>query len=440
MATSESHFTEVHMKFTSIGLKLVSLLINILGIALLSHFVSRRVQLADISSFYGFKDVSFARLCTVATFVDSWCFLFTSILLIHGLGLELNIGVCTAAIAICIGFYATSKLFIFLFLTEKVYIVWSSTERTPRWKSRVYIFCMFLMALYVAIGLHLIWDRRAYFRGSDGVCIIGLKRLGTLLLISYDTFLSLILLSLFLYPLIRARVRNQYLRSICKRAVCATTLMLGTSTTNILVLTIMDGQQQGWVCLACCGSDIIINAAVLFWATSGCSLRPIPPRVTDGQFTPNGAFTGPGVGISGTISGALSRRSTPPPSCPELSIDIDAIDSDSTSSSTATVFSPGGHSLSMDSKPPSSQSPQSPTHSLLWATPTTRPPFQRTESLVPSSESSPDSDSTSASVAPVRASQLSVILEEDEKDGRVMEVEEVEEIDIVGHRGEYLDV
>ncbi|THH33295.1 hypothetical protein EUX98_g887 [Antrodiella citrinella] len=215
-------------------------------------------------------------------------------ILVHGLSLELNEAVCTSGIAICIGFYVTSKIFLFLFLSEKVHIVWSSTQGCPRIKSPIYMACMLVILMYTSVGVYLVWERIAYFEDLGRVCIIGLKRLGSVLLLSYDVCSNVTLLIMFLWPLHRARVRNLYLRSIALRAIYATLIMLTSSTVNIVVLTAMDGRETGWVCLVSFSGDIIVNAAVLFWATSGSSLRPAAPAgAIDGAFTPSGAFVGP---------------------------------------------------------------------------------------------------------------------------------------------------
>ncbi|GAB1522884.1 hypothetical protein RhiTH_006009 [Rhizoctonia solani] len=51
------------------------------------------------------------------------------------------------------------------------------------------------------------------------------------------------------------------------RTLVAAFAALTTSTINIAVLTIMHGQQLGWVCLGSCGADVTVNALVLFWVT-----------------------------------------------------------------------------------------------------------------------------------------------------------------------------
>lgn len=59
---------------------------------------------------------------------------------------------------------------------------------------------------------------------------------------------------------------------------------------NIAVLTVMHGQQLGWVCLGSCGTDVTMNALVLFWVTDHVSGSA---ENTPGTQCPTGA---PGAG------------------------------------------------------------------------------------------------------------------------------------------------
>ena len=102
--------------------------------------------------------------------------------------------------------------------------------------------------------------------------------------------INVIMTGLFLWPLVRSRLLNLYLRRVARRAVIASVLTLLASFVNILILTFLHGRELGWLCLTSCGSDVskrglrvtpklmveqvVANAGVLFWVTSGSSLRP----------------------------------------------------------------------------------------------------------------------------------------------------------------------
>ncbi|KAI0786711.1 hypothetical protein C8Q75DRAFT_263365 [Abortiporus biennis] len=265
-----------HMVFPSVGFQVVSQSLHLLGVSIIAHFISRRLRLEDVSSLHGLVQISWARLCIVLCFIDSWSFLFASGILVQGVGLELGYGTCSFGILSCIVLYATSKLFIYLFLVEKVHVVWS-TPGTPRLRSKVYITCFVVVMFYVVVGFYLIYQRIAYFRG-DGTCVIGLKSLASVVLLVYDLFINMFLTSLFLWPLFRTRILNRRLRRVTGRAVVAAFVSLTSSCVNILVLAIMHGEQPGWICLSSCGLDVIVNSSALFWVTSGTSLKPETSR------------------------------------------------------------------------------------------------------------------------------------------------------------------
>ena len=75
--------------------------------------------------------------------------------------------------------------------------------------------------------------------------------------------------SLFLHPLYRSSYRlTPRLRRLARRTLVAAAVALVTSAVNMVVLTIMHGQQLGWVCLGSCGTDVTINALALYFVTN----------------------------------------------------------------------------------------------------------------------------------------------------------------------------
>ena len=80
--------------------------------------------------------------------------------------------------------------------------------------------------------------------------------------------LFLVIRSLFLHPLYRSSYRlTARLRRLARRTLVAAAVALITSAVNMVVLTVMHGQQLGWVCLGSCGTDVTINALALYFVT-----------------------------------------------------------------------------------------------------------------------------------------------------------------------------
>jgi len=202
----------------------------------------------------------------ISVFADSWLFIFLSGILINGIGMSFSEVACEMGIFACIVFYALSKVLIYIFLIEKVYIVWPNRGST-RWTSGAYRLCLVSVSGYAVMLVILIIGRIA-FRQADGQCIIGLAKFASLSLLVYDLLLNVFLTAMFLFPLRRRKFMSDKLRSVARRTLAAATMALLTSAVNITVLTILHGQELGWVCLGSCGTDVTLNALVLFWVTS----------------------------------------------------------------------------------------------------------------------------------------------------------------------------
>ncbi|KAF8314718.1 hypothetical protein DL93DRAFT_2079853 [Clavulina sp. PMI_390] len=150
--------------------------------------------------------------------------------LVHGVGLEDSAASCSLAIFSCILLYTTTKLLIYIFLSERVWLVWSNmaaskaglaslqspntprrtsmhvqsptttspgvekTQFTPEWqsgimkrlKNPVYLVCLVSLIGYLVIIILLCINRINGFRKQDGTCVIGLARQGSIPLITYD--------------------------------------------------------------------------------------------------------------------------------------------------------------------------------------------------------------------------------------------------------------
>ncbi|KAJ7289525.1 hypothetical protein C8J57DRAFT_1213856 [Mycena rebaudengoi] len=257
-----------HSVFPNVGLQFLSAFVHFVGVTVLTFFIARRFAVEDLASRQGWARLTLARGCVLLLLVDSYLFILSAGLVVFGIGLQAGQAACTAGIFLCIVFYATSKIFIYLFLTEKVHIVWSNGRRL---RSPVYLTCVVTLCLYSVVAVVLILGRIAHFRQGDGACIIGVKPVASITLLSYDLFINVFLTTLFLWPLWRlpSISSSNGLRSVATRTLVTSLASLTTSTVNIVILTLLKGNELGWLCLASCGTDVIFNAAAMFWVTAG---------------------------------------------------------------------------------------------------------------------------------------------------------------------------
>ncbi|KAJ7346131.1 hypothetical protein DFH08DRAFT_1008026 [Mycena albidolilacea] len=292
--------SHVDHTFPNHGLRFLSASVHFLGVTVITYFLSRRSSAENLTSREAWRHISWPRLCLLLILLDSYLFILSAGLLIFGVGMRRDEHACSAGIYLCVVFYTSSKVLIYAFLTEKVYIVWENGVRR-RLRSPVYLICMGTVVLYAAVILAMFFGRIAEFRSGDGACVIGLKPTASLPLLAYDLYINVLLTSLFLWPLLRLKNVNPRLRRVATpNLISASMAALGTSTVNIAILTILHGRELGWLCLGSCGLDVVLNAAALFWVTSGrptsSSSEPNSP-VGQRQMTPETSAR-PGAPVS----------------------------------------------------------------------------------------------------------------------------------------------
>ena len=95
---------------------IISAIVYLLGVSVVSHLISRRILVDGAQC--SLQPATWPRLCVLIIFLDSYLFLFTSGILILGVGMTASTVACSLGIYLCIVFYGTSKFFIYLFLSE----------------------------------------------------------------------------------------------------------------------------------------------------------------------------------------------------------------------------------------------------------------------------------------------------------------------------------
>ncbi|KAG8879583.1 hypothetical protein FRB97_001599 [Tulasnella sp. 331] len=305
------------MVYPNHGSQFLSTFVVLCGVTVLTYCYARRSDYEDVWTFKGMKELPWARLCVILIFIDSWAFIFCTGLLINGAGLSTSFSNCSLAIFSCIFLYVLSKLLVYLFLIEKVYIVWAPhgpEGMVSRLKCRVWVLCMLMLTpLSLIMGL-MIWARIAILRSTDHVCIIGLRRAASLTVMSYDLLMITLLTGLFVWPLFQGNMGRR-LRKIAAQTLVASLAALTTSCVNMIVLTLLHGRELGWVCLASCGTDVTFNAIAIYWVTDSShvprSLKEL--RTPETRDTPNAngnATGGPGFSVKSISQGGLRSHMT----------------------------------------------------------------------------------------------------------------------------------
>ncbi|KAI8368236.1 uncharacterized protein BYT42DRAFT_585856 [Radiomyces spectabilis] len=216
-----------------------------------------------------FTYLSYSRWLVLALYVCSWAFCVSSIVLISTN--NNNYLSCMLSIMACDIFYSGTKLVMYSWLTEKVWVV--SSVRQSRWRTKSYRFHVILMTPYIAIFTLMLIFHIAEIT-ETGICIIGLQPVASIPLLVYDFVFNLYMTILFIKPLVRigkgAAIdwRNSRLHDVAQRTLVASVVCLVVSFANVFTLILFGGRERGLLCLTCCAVDVVINVATIHWVTT----------------------------------------------------------------------------------------------------------------------------------------------------------------------------
>ncbi|KAF9541326.1 hypothetical protein EC957_003229 [Mortierella hygrophila] len=243
--------------------EIASLFISLLCISVMSLLFGRKTAGTRIGS------INYARGLVIILYFLSWLFSVVAAMLVQTN--NRNQISCTLSILVCIVLYATSKVVIYLFLIERVYVV--TALGVTRWNSRMYKFNLALISPYLGIFVLAVYFRVAEIQSEDGHCMIGLKSVVSIPLIIYDTFICSWLTGLFVRALLSSTSLLQgptksRLRDVARRTFIGSVFALILSSANVASLVYFDGYQRGLYCLASCTLDVTLNAIVIHWVTS----------------------------------------------------------------------------------------------------------------------------------------------------------------------------
>ncbi|KAF9193262.1 hypothetical protein BGZ51_003781 [Haplosporangium sp. Z 767] len=240
----------------------ISLFISLACITVMACLFGRKTAGTKLNT------INYARGLVVALYLVSWAFSVIAAMLVQTN--NNNLLSCQLSILSCIALYALSKIIIYLFLMEKVYVV--SAVGVTRSNSSMYKLNMVLMVPYIGVIANMVVFRVAKLE-DEGRCYIGLLRPAALPLILYDIVISCWLTFLFLRPLMSSSSLLQgpskgKLRNVARRTLLGSLIALLLSSANIFTLVYFDGHERGLICLVSCTVDVTLNAITIHWVTS----------------------------------------------------------------------------------------------------------------------------------------------------------------------------
>lgn len=238
-------------------------------------------------------------------YCDSFAFVFLTAILSKGFNMNV-LNICRGVIILCLACYMTTKVLIYLFLVEKAYIV--RGRRLPRLKDKLYLFNFFgMICPYIGVFILNFIFRFAYV-DDNGICIVGMKRVAMIPLLSFEVLVNVYLTLLFVLPILNTyshrRDVNAALRAVALRTFIGSCATLTSSVVNITVLMVIEG-EPGWICMMCCNADILFSVLVLHWVSSPDSSSSNIRTGTPSRALPFPAHDPSDLPFDGTVGGSM---------------------------------------------------------------------------------------------------------------------------------------
>ncbi|ESK89763.1 hypothetical protein Moror_16825 [Moniliophthora roreri MCA 2997] len=247
--------------------------LHLLGASLLSYLIARRAP--SLNDLRQWRHITWGRVCLLLVLVNSWLFVFSSGILVTGVGAIRDPAICKIAIFSCLFFIGSTKILINAFLIERAYIVWSGGFSIPRFKMKLYKICGTILVGYTAV--YALWMGTGYHIHirKDQMCVISFERVTTISVVTCDILQSLLFTGIFLWPLWRSYLMSPQLREIAKRTFYGAIIGVMISLGNVAGMIVQKYTQQIWVCRSICVADIVLNVWILYWICSGTSSKPV---------------------------------------------------------------------------------------------------------------------------------------------------------------------
>ncbi|KAF2755842.1 hypothetical protein EJ05DRAFT_79515 [Pseudovirgaria hyperparasitica] len=270
----------------------------LMGLATMLGCRARQLKLNNILM------INVVRASVVLMYVMGIFFVFAAAVVEIGLGLSTP-AVCQAAIFVCLVFYMASKLFMYIFLIERIHILRSPySNRTRDW-----VWVGGMVSLAVGFGgiaiIGFIWPM-ADLSVEDGKCRIGLPLKVSVPLLTFDVAVNVALTAVFIYllrPLLTLGSNSVTSSSAVAKAVSIASWALGIgkrhsdqehpsnaallkrvkkllwksllgmllvllpTMANLTVLYTFQGRELGWVCFTICTLDITWGVSIVHWLT-----------------------------------------------------------------------------------------------------------------------------------------------------------------------------
>ncbi|KAH7122462.1 hypothetical protein B0J11DRAFT_437291 [Dendryphion nanum] len=274
---------------TAVSLICISLLMGMLG------YRGRHFDVKKI------RKLSFTQTLVIIIFFLAISFVFSAATIASGLGLSSS-RICQAATAMCLGFYFSNKLALYVFLVERAHVL-----RAPFvGRARDWMWVLGMLAIVCGFGgivLYAFLWPIAHPLEHDGQCWIGVPINVTIPLLSVDVVINVFLTGVFVWltiPLLESgkdrsqdcpfrkavrrlmtrwikhqrldepSVNERFVESVEEliwKTLAGCFLVMMPTVANTAVALALRGREPGWICMTICTIHVTWVACIIHWLT-----------------------------------------------------------------------------------------------------------------------------------------------------------------------------
>ncbi|CAF9911601.1 MAG: hypothetical protein HETSPECPRED_000393 [Heterodermia speciosa] len=236
------------------------------------------------------RKLTFQRILTILTYLIAMLFIFSNTIYLTIFQAESH-HVCHGTIILCLAFYVSSKIVVYLFLLERASSIRGLRKlRDPYWIAGIAIIAggFGTIAVFAFIGPMVVVSS-----DPSHDCQIGLPIKALIPLLSYDVLLNMGLTILYLamanticnrlswhnsFKLLMQAMpfRNHgpfpnqeaVFELFMAKSVLACLGVVLSTVGNLVALIVLRGHEEAWMCLTFCSADVSWAVLVIHWLTS----------------------------------------------------------------------------------------------------------------------------------------------------------------------------
>ncbi|SCV72737.1 BQ2448_4274 [Microbotryum intermedium] len=209
------------------------------------------------------------KVLSCLSILAAYFFVFAEAILNLGLHSDKSfLQVCTIGTYVAIGMYTVFKLAFYVFLVERVHLVYGYKRNVPvrRLEAIWYRFSLTVVAAWTCISVSMLIARVVKAKASEEICVRSIKSYASIVMLIINTGVCTVLTAAFAIPIFRSRFNKS--QRLALTSCIATALGTLASVANLLWMMHAEGPQRAWSRGLSSSLDVVFNAVLAFAITT----------------------------------------------------------------------------------------------------------------------------------------------------------------------------